>query len=49
MNADAVLAAAVLLGLAGVIGVVGFGVGMLVARRLGRFDEPDDEETGGDD
>ena len=49
MSSDALVAAAVLLGLAGVIAVVGFGVGMLVARRLGRLDEPDDEETGGDD
>jgi hypothetical protein len=36
-------------GLVAVVGVVGFGLGMLVAPRLGRLTEPPDEDERDDD
>lgn len=49
MSADTIMAALLLLGLAGLVAVAGIAVGMLVAPRIGRLAEPHDEENGGDD
>jgi hypothetical protein len=49
MSADTLMAALLLLGLAGLVAVAGIVVGMLLAPRIGRLAEPHDEENGGDD
>ncbi|HYH92852.1 MAG TPA: hypothetical protein VD763_06815 [Candidatus Saccharimonadales bacterium] len=41
--------AVLVLGIAAVVGVVGIGLGMLVARALQRLADRSDEEPGGDD
>ena len=49
MNEATIVEALVFLALAGLIGVGGVVVGMLVAPRLGRLTDEPDEEPGGDD
>lgn len=44
-----VVAAIVFLGLVAFIGVAALGLGMLLAPRLDRLTEPDDEDEGGSD
>jgi hypothetical protein len=46
---DDVVAAAAFLGLVAVLVVVAVRLGMLVAPRLDRLTQPDDEDDGGDD